>query len=117
MRGEAGGYSSDMYGMKGWACIGCRVLLNGVEVWREVVDATPRCDHEFHTAGFSWSSIPVNVGSQGGVVTLQVTTAGYSKYNAHETKVTWDVDRVWSNREYVVLVRSMEGCFVNWINK
>ncbi|ASX13053.1 hypothetical protein CK627_20825 [Aeromonas dhakensis] len=117
MRGEAGGYANSMYGYNGWACIGCRVLVNGVEIWREAVDATPRCDHEFHTAGFSWSSIPVNVGSQGGVVTLQVTTVAYSRYNAGQVTKNWDVDRVWTNRDYVVLVRSMEGCFVNWINK
>lgn len=117
MRGNAGGYVYSMYGANGQYMMGMRVLVNGVEVWKEVVQATPKCDHEFHTSDFSWASIPVNIGSNGGVVTLQMTTVSDTWYNIGDHKIAWDPSEVWNNKNYNVLVRRLDGTFINWINK
>ncbi|WP_421293003.1 hypothetical protein [Aeromonas veronii] len=115
VRGNAGGYTTSMYGSYGRSRMGIRVLLNGNEIFREMMD-TPECDYEFHTKDYSWASAPLNIGSNGGYIVVQITTVQQYRYASGETHYDWNIGKQGS-RDYNILSRSMQGYIYSAINK
>lgn len=116
IRGNAGGIAQSMYGWSGGSWIGVRILLNGNEIFREPIRATPKCDYEFHTGDYSWASPPLNVGANGGYMVIQITTAGWSSHNSSSYQEHWVMDKAGS-RDYNILSRSMQGYIYSAIDK
>lgn len=114
MEGDAVG--AGFYGVKnmesarGYNWIGVRVLHNGKELNRWIVNSTPQGDHEFHMSHFSWYSGVMNVGAYGGELIVQFSTVGgFTSGPGRPLNVDWNTGVMYTNRGYNVLVSNING--------
>ncbi len=116
-RGVAGGYAYSMYGSVGQNKLGIRVLLGPNVIYQEVIEATPPCDHEFHTSEFSWASPPIPTGLYGGTIAIEITTCAKYKYSNGGWNYNWAPTPQYNNRGHNVLISSLSGFTYNAINR
>ncbi|CAJ1807135.1 hypothetical protein [Aeromonas veronii] len=116
IRGAAGAYSGGMYGASFGSYIGIRVLLNGSQIYAEMITQTPNTGSEFHTQGYSWASPPFNIGSNGGYMVVQITTVNWWKYTNSGVQYNWAANKN-GNRDYNILSSSMQGYIYSAIDK
>ena len=122
VRGNAVGVGfygvKNMEAARGGNFIAARILLNGNEIWREMITNTPQGDHNFHTSLFTWSSIMVNVGAYGGELKLQFSTVSWFRAApGRETSYDWNTGPRFTNRPYNILVSSLDGAIFSAIDK
>uniref|UniRef100_UPI00126A454F phage tail tip fiber protein n=1 Tax=Aeromonas lacus TaxID=558884 RepID=UPI00126A454F len=116
IRGAAGSYSGSQSGASFGSYIGIRVLLNGSQIYSEIVTQTPNTGWEYHTQGYSWASPPFNIGSNGGYLVLQITTVNWWRYSNSGVQYNWGANKN-GNRDYNILSSSMQGYIYSAIDK